>query len=154
MFKILIMVVMVAGAGALGYFGERFFRMAKAPAGETSDADKAGGLLYKMPLGGFTVQLPQGQQTLNLKFDIDVYVMGAVAFQEINGAVGRARLRDATVVAIADLAESNITFHDAITGEGGKVALSEMLVRKLYVNFPTVRTARVNKLLTNLNTGG
>lgn len=154
MLKILIMVVMVAGAGALGFFGERFFRMAEAPSSENEIANKQSKLLYKMPLGGFTIQLPRGDETLNLKFDIDVYVMGASAFQEINGAVGRARLRDATVVAIADLAESDITFHDAITSEDGKVALSEKIVRKLYVNFPTVRTARINKLLSDLSTGG
>lgn len=150
MLKILIMVVMVAGAGALGYFGERFFRATEAPAGEHSAAEKGNGLLYKMPLGGFTIQLPHGKRILNLIFDLDVYVMGATAFQEINGAVGRARLRDATVVAIADLAESDVTFHEAITAEDGKVALAEKIVRKLYVNFPAVRTARINKLLSDL----
>ena len=80
--------------------------------------------------------------------------MGATAFQEINGAVGRARLRDATVVAIADLAGSDITFHDVITAEGNKVTLAEMLVRKLYVNFPTVRAARINTLISNLSAEG
>ncbi|MGC1504519.1 MAG: flagellar biosynthesis protein FlgH [Sulfitobacter sp.] len=154
MFKILIMLVMVAGAGALGYFGERFVRMTEAPAPENSADDTRGKLLYKMPLGGFTIQLPQGAQTLNLMFDIDVYVMGETAFQDINGAVGRARLRDATVMAIADLAETDISFYDAITSEGGKVALSEKIVRKIYINFPSVRTARINKLVSDVNTGG
>jgi hypothetical protein len=154
MLKILIMVVMVAGAGALGFFSEGFFRGTQAPESKSAKVDKRSTLLYKMPLGGFTIQLPQGVQTLNLKFDLDVYVMGASAFQEINGAVGRARLRDATVVAIADLAGSDINFHDMITSDGNKVALSEMLVRKLYVNFPTVRTARINTLLSNLKADG
>ncbi|WP_281990594.1 flagellar biosynthesis protein FlgH [Sulfitobacter geojensis] len=154
MLKILIMLAMVAGAGALGYFGERFVRVTQAPASTGAKKDASSALLYKMPLGGFTVQLPRGVQTLNLKFDLDVYVMGATAFQEINGAVGRARLRDATVVAIADLAGSDITFHDVITAEGNKVTLAEMLVRKLYVNFPTVRAARINTLISNLSAEG
>ena len=151
MIKILIMVVMVAGAGALGYFGERFLRMTEAPMPEHPIGDKRGQLLYKMPLGGFTMQIPIDKRTLHLVFDIDVYVMGASAFQDINGAVGRARLRDATVVAIADLAETDISFREAFTDDVSKVALSEKIVRKLYVNFPTVRTARINTFIANVS---
>ncbi len=151
MIKILIMGVMVAGAGALGYFGERFLRMTEAPAPEHPIGDKKGQLLYKMPLGAFTMQVGQGKRTLHLVFDIDVYVMGASSFQDINGAVGRARLRDATVVAIAGLAETDISFREPVTDDASKLALSEKIVRKLYVNFPTIRTARINTFFANFS---
>lgn len=150
MIKILIMGAMVAIAGAVGYFGERFMRPTPAHASDTAMADKKSELLYKMPLGNFTMQIALGKRTLHLVFDIDVYVMGASAFQDINGAVGRARLRDATVAAIAELAETDINFDTLVTNDAAKTALAEKIVRKLYTNFPTVRTGRINNLFTNI----
>lgn len=151
MIKILIMGVMVASAGALGYFGERFMRPTGASAPEHSMDNKKSELLYKMPLGNFTMQIKQSKRTLHLVFDVDVYVMGASAFQEINGSVGRAMLRDATVAAIAELAETDMSFGEPPTDEASQIALAEMIVRKLYVNFPTVRTGRIHKLFANVS---
>lgn len=142
---------MVAGAGALGYFGESLMRPKAAPDPEHPIVDKASTLLYKMPLGAFTMQVLQPTRAVHLIFDIDVYVMGATAFQEINGAVGRARLRDATVSAIAELAATDLSFSEPQTDEASKVALAEKLVRKLYVNFPMIRTARVNRFIANIS---
>ena len=147
MIKILVLGVMVGGAGALGYFGERFLRLTGAGSPEHPIVDRKSELMYKMPLGGFTMQVMQRKRSLHLVFDIDVYVMGAASFQEINGALGRARLRDATVAAIADLAETDMSFRKPVTDDASKVALAEKIVRKLYVNFPIVRTARINRFI-------
>jgi len=144
MIKFVIMGVMVVGAGALGYFGERFMRPTAAPAPEHALADKKQELMFKLPLGNFTMQVIQTKRSLHLMFDIDVYVMGAGAFQEISGAIGRARLRDATVTAIAELAETEFGFELPDADEATKTALAEKIVRKLYVDFPEIRTARVN----------
>jgi hypothetical protein len=141
----------VVGAGALGYFGERFMRTTDAHASEGPFASKKSELLYKMPLGNFTMQLIQGKRTLHLVFDIDIYVMGASGFQEINGAVGRARLRDATVAAIAELAQTDMGLEKFKTDDTSKTAIAEKIVRKLYVNFPTVRTGRVNNLFAHIS---
>ena len=151
MIKILVLGMMVGGAGALGYFGERFFRSSGAGSLERLIVNKKSELMYKLPLGAFTMQVMQGKRTLHLVFDIDVYVMGASSFQEINGAVGRARLRDATVAAIADLAETDISFREPVTDDASKIALAEKIVRKLYMNFPTVRTARINRFVANIS---
>ena len=151
MIKILLMGAMVVIAGAVGYFGERFMRPIESLASENAVVNKKTELLYKMPLGNFTMQVVLGKRTLHLVFDIDVYVMGASAFQEINGAEGRARLRDATVAAIAELAETDLNFETLVMDDASKTALAEKIVRKLYTNFPTVRTGQINNLFTNIS---
>ena len=141
MIKYIIIAVCVIGAGAMGYVGERFMRPTTSP---PSDQAASQELMFKMPLGKFTMQIIQSRKILHLVFDMDVYVMGASSFHEINGAVGRARLRDATVSAIAELAETDLSLAQPIEEEARKAELAAQIVRKLYVNFPAVRTARLN----------
>lgn len=149
MIKIVIMLVCVAGAGALGFFGERFMRPTAAPGPSEMMAQKKPELLFKLPLGKFTMQSRQRVRTLHLIFDVDVYVMGAAAFQNINGAVGRARLRDATVTAIAEIIETDQSLADEVSEDDRKRAIAEQIVRRLYVDFPTIRTARLNNYRAN-----
>ncbi|WP_370399509.1 flagellar biosynthesis protein FlgH [Sulfitobacter sp. JB4-11] len=150
MIKILILVTVVLGAGAAGFFGERFFRPVEAAKAMDRLKDEKE-LLFKMPLGRFTVKLPKGQEVVQLVFDIDVYIMGAVAFQNINGALGRARLRDATVTAMAEMAEREVGLAEVVLADSGKTALAKKVVRKLFVRFPEVRTARVNSFVVKID---
>ena len=90
--KYLILIMCVIGAGALGYFGEGYLRPVRAAKSDPNASDKQD-LLFNMPLGKFTMQITQNRKVLHLVFDLDVYIMGASAFQSLNGAVGRARLR-------------------------------------------------------------
>ena len=150
MMKILLLAVVVLGAGAAGYFGERFMRPVAADPVAAKPTDQSS-LLYKMPLGRFTVKLPNGNQVVQLVFDIDVYIMGATAFSNINGALGRARLRDATVTAMAEMAEREVGLAAQVLDEAGKAVLAEKVVRKLYVRFPEVRTARVNSFVVKVD---
>lgn len=142
-------VVLAALAGAAGYFGEALLRPSAAPEGEMPVAEKKQELLFKMPLGKFTMQITEPQRIIHLVFDIDLYVMGAGAFQDINGAVGRAELRDATVTAIAEIAETKLGLADAVMDEAGKTRLAEEIVRELYPNWPMVRAARINSFIAN-----
>lgn len=151
MLKVIVMAVLVLGAGALGYLGERFMRPTAAPPPEHAPMEKTKKLLFKLPLGKFTMQIIQTKSTMHLAFDLDVYVMGEGAFQGINGAVGRAKLRDATVTAIAELAETDHDLAETEDDAGRMEQLAEKLVRKLYVDFPEIRTARINKLTANVS---
>jgi hypothetical protein len=145
--KYILIAASVIGAGAMGYVGERFMRpTASAPSGQAVTQE----LMFKMPLGKFTMQIMQSRKVLHLVFDMDVFVMGEVSFHEINGAVGRARLRDATVSAIAELAETDQSLAQPIAEETRKAELAAQIVRKLYVNFPAVRTARLNSFYSNI----
>ncbi|MFT6676438.1 MAG: hypothetical protein ACJAVM_002642 [Sulfitobacter sp.] len=149
MLKFIILGLAVAGAGALGYFGERFVRPTGATLVENAPAAKKPELLFELPLGKFTMQIIQNKQILHLLFDINVYIMGSAEFQKMNGAVGQARLRDAMVTAIAELAETDLDLANTIMDEKAKTALSEKIVRKLYVNFPMIRTARIKSFIAN-----
>ena len=144
MLKILLMSVCVVAAGALGFRGERFLRPQEAPSPEHAVNEPAKKLLFKLPLGKFTMQILQPSRTQHLVFDLDVFLLGVGAFQEINGAVGRARLRDATVAAISELAETDPGLREPMEEDEQKIQLAAKIVRKLYVDFPAVRTARVN----------
>lgn len=146
MIKYLILACCVAGAGALGYAGERFLRPTEAPEPNSAAAEKQD-LLFRLPLGKFTMQVLQNREILHIVFDMDVYVMGAAAFDEVNGSFGRARLRDATVAAIAELAETEPGLTDAANEEARKQELSDQIVRKLYLSFPSIRAARMNSYI-------
>lgn len=150
MLKVVIMGVIVVAAGALGYVGEQFMRPTAAPPPADDVPDKTKKLLFKLPLGKFTMQVVQTRSTLHLVFDFDVFIMGAAAFQEINGAVGRAKLRDATVAAIAELAETDLTLAEPMEDSERMEQLAAKIVRKLYEDFPVVRTARVNTYHANV----
>lgn len=149
MVKFLILGVAVAGAGAAGYFGEQFFRPTAAPEGEHAAVAKKPELLFELPLGKFTMQIIRDNQILHLLFDVDVFILGSAEFQKINGAVGQARLRDATVTAIAELAETELALAETVMNEEGRTALAAQIVRKLYVDFPIIRTARINSFVAN-----
>ncbi len=149
MIKILAIGSLVVGLGATGYYGERFFRSAKAPQAQIVVENS---LLFKMPLGHFTMLFKSSRQYINLKIDLDVYVMGARSFSEINGAVGRTTLRDAAVGALSEIAATSPNIMDSNDKDLIKRELSEQIVRKLYTKFPSVRTARINSILIKART--
>jgi hypothetical protein len=148
MIKIAILGALVAASAAVGYFVEPVLRGEKAPSSAQMEEKPA--LLFKLPLGKFTTQILMRENVLHVVFDMDVYVVGAEAFERTNGALGVARLRDATVRALSELIETNYTFADMLEAPEGKAALAEMLVRKLYRSFPEIRTARINTLQTSV----
>lgn len=99
-----------------------------------------------MPLGKVTVQIIKPKRIMHMVADIDLFVMGVAEFEAINGAMGRARLRDAVVTSVAELAETEIWMLKEDSSEKTRRMLSEYLVRRIYEDFPSIRTARVNSL--------
>lgn len=155
MIKFAIIGVLAVGAGAAGYFAEAMFRPTSAPepeqkamAEKKEDQD-----LFLMPLGKFTMQIPQNKNTLYMVFDLDVFVMGAKNFEEINGASGKAKLRDATVTAMAELAQTEPSLSEPLEDDQSKHEFAAKLVRKIYVDFPMVRTARLNSFNSDIAAG-
>ncbi|MDC0739457.1 flagellar biosynthesis protein FlgH [Cognatishimia sp. SS12] len=102
-------------------------------------------ILYKMPIGKFTVQVLQPHSILHLLMDIDVYIAGASNFERLNGASGRTRLRDATVSIISDMAESSLWLEPGEEVNIDQALLAEDIVRKLHLRFQSVRTGRINE---------
>jgi hypothetical protein len=137
--------------GAVGYsVGLLLSPEAKPPSNQSGGAptNEAREILYKMPLGKFTIQVMRPSRIMHIRIDMDVYVAGAAEFEKINGSKGRARLRDATISAISDLAESMLWLDDGEEKELDKEELAKLIVLKIYRSFPMIRSARVNEFDT------
>ncbi|WP_131814607.1 flagellar biosynthesis protein FlgH [Cognatishimia maritima] len=123
------------------------------PAVEDGDAaGKAGAahataeeILYKMPLGKFTIQVLQPKSVLHILLDLDVYIAGAADFERLNGLEGRNRMRDATVGIISDMAESTLWLEKGEEDNINQQELATDIVRKLHMKFRPLRTAKINE---------
>lgn len=151
---IAVIAVAVILAGAAGYFmGGSLFREAPpSPDVEMADMPEVEAPpppLYKMPLGGFTMRTTRKERVVHLVVDLDVFMLGATEFGKMNGAVGRAQLRDATVIALAGLAESSRWSDPDSFALYSQRLLEEEIVRKLHEDFPMVVTARFNQFVTS-----
>ncbi len=149
---ILVIAVAVGLAGAAGFFiGGSFFQQEATsdPMPETQEdvaKDVPAAPLFQMPLGKFTMRVTRKTRVAHVLMDLDVFMQGATAFEKMNGAIGRARLRDASVIAFASLAESSRWSNPDAFTDLNKRALAEEVVRKIHEEFPMVVTARFNQL--------
>lgn len=141
--------------GPAGYFLGKM--MAPEPVEAAASADENGAgivaatpdeILYKMPLGKFTVQVLQPRSSLHILLDLDVYIAGAGNFERLNGLEGRNRMRDATVGIISDMAETTLWLDKGEEEHIDKAKLAEDIVRKLHLKFRSLRTAQINEFNT------
>ena len=153
MLKYLLIPVAAGLFGAAGYFGGQMLAPAPEPEKPMEEASAAAveakPMLFKMPLGKVTIQIIKPKKILHMLIDLDIYVKGAAAFESINGAMGRAKLRDLTVTTVAQLAETELWMLEEDTSEQSKRRLSEYIVREIYKTYPEVRTARINRISYN-----
>lgn len=102
-------------------------------------------ILYKMPLGKFTVQVMQPENVLHIVIDMDVYLAGASEFERLNGAEGRARLRDGAIGVLSDMAETTLWVDEGEEHNLDRLKMIEEIVRKMHRDFDAIRTARINE---------
>lgn len=152
--KLILGLALALPFGAAGYFGEQFVarpepeeKMAKEPMAAKVESD----MLFKMPLGKFTIRVAKETRVLHLLFDIDLYLLGATEFERLNGAMGRALLRDGTISVISEMAETALWITEEELENLEKRFLAEQIVRKLYLTFPMVRTARINQFTAGVS---
>ncbi|TDK50217.1 hypothetical protein E1832_07360 [Antarcticimicrobium luteum] len=105
--------------------------------------------LYKMPLGKFTFQVLQPTRILHILIDMDVFLDDVTVFEQVNGTVGRARLRDATISAASDMAESMLWVGKGEEQALDTAAMAGRLVLKLHSGFPAVRSAQINQFMAS-----
>ena len=120
--------------------------MKKEEAGKVAAAPKE--ILYKMPLGKFTVQVMQPENVLHIVIDMDVYLAGASEFERLNGAEGRARLRDGAIGVLSDMAETTLWVNKGEEQNLDRLKMIEEIVRKMHQDFNAIRTARINEFNT------
>ena len=138
--------------GPAGYFIGKMMAPEPVEMADAMEKDKAGEvvatpeeILYKMPLGKFTVQVLQPRSVLHILLDLDVYMAGSANFERLNGLEGRNRLRDATVGVISDMAETTLWLEKGQEEQIDQAELAEEIVRKLHLKFRSLRTAKINE---------
>lgn len=141
--------------GPAGYFLGKMLTPAPVEVAESKTDDGSGivaatsnEILYKMPLGKFTVQVLQPRSALHILLDLDVYIAGSANFERLNGLEGRNRMRDATVGIISDMAETSLWLEKGEEEQIDQAQLAEDIVRKLHLKFRSLRTAKINELTT------
>jgi hypothetical protein len=155
--KIIIILLGPLILGPAGYFLGQMMAPEPAPVAEMTEEEmmkkeevgKAVAtpkeILYKMPLGKFTVQVMQPENVLHIVIDMDVYLAGAGEFERLNGAEGRARLRDSAIGVLSDMAETTLWVDEGEEYNIDRLKLVEEVVRKMHRSFDSIRTARINK---------
>lgn len=157
--KLLIILLGPLLLGPAGYFLGKMLMPEPAPpvemaAGEANESKPGTAhvtteeILYKMPLGKFTVQVMQPDNVLHLVFSLDVYMAGAAEFERLNGSEGRAMLRDAAIAVMSDMAETTLWVDKGEEHHLDKLAITEEIVRKMHRKYSAVRSARMKELNT------
>ncbi|WP_421750003.1 flagellar biosynthesis protein FlgH [Cognatishimia sp.] len=141
--------------GPTGYFLGKMMAPDPVEAAAMAEENEAGivaatpeEILYKMPLGKFTIQVLQPRSVLHILLDLDVYIAGSGNFERLNGLEGRNRLRDATVTVISDMAETTLWLDKGEEEHIDQEQLAEDIVRKLHLKFRSLRTAQINEFNT------
>mgnify|MGYP000014381617 CR=1 FL=1 len=148
--KLLLVPLLILLMGGIGFAGGRFLLQPSAPSATGAAAGEPNtALLYKMPLGKFTFQVLQPARILHIVIDLDVFIDGAAAFERLNGTMGRARLRDATIAAASDMAETMLWVGKGEEDKLDTAAIAGRIVLKLHGDFPSVRSAQINQFLAS-----
>lgn len=153
--KLIIIILGPLILGPAGYFIGKMMAPAPVEATESAPESDAGmvaatqeEILYKMPLGKFTIQVMQPKTVLHILMDLDVYIAGAADFERLNGLEGRNRMRDATIGIISDMAETTLWLEKGEEEHIDTDKLAEDIIRKLHLKFRSLRTAKINEFNT------
>ena len=144
--RLLLIVLLPLIFGGAGYFASKYFlfqpvQSLQPVAVATAPQER----LFKMPLGKVTIQVIQPKRILHILINLDVYLAGATAFERLNGAEGRARLRDATIGVVSDLAETTLWFSAGEEEHLSKEDLAKHIALKVNRQVNAVRHVEINE---------
>lgn len=139
----LLILVMGSSGFALGWF---YLSRPPAEAGmDDQDDATERTVVYKMPLGEFTFQVLQPNRILHIVIDMDVFISEVAAYEELGSKGGRARLRDTTITAVSDMAETTLWVDEGEEDSLDKATLARQIVLQLNKSFSPVKSARINQ---------
>ncbi|GHG85508.1 hypothetical protein GCM10010961_12620 [Pseudodonghicola xiamenensis] len=148
--KLLFLISLILAMAGLGFAaGRLLWPRVMAPGGPAASATAQPPLLYKMPLGKFTIQVLQPDRILYVQIDMDALIAGAANFERLGDAKGRAQLRDATIRSASDLAETMLWVSPGAEDTLDQQALADQIARKVHNSFPSVRSAQINNFTTH-----
>ena len=139
----LLVLVMGSGGFAVGWYFLSRPPAEAAMEGRQARTEKT--VVYKMPLGEFTFQVLQPDRILHIVVDMDVFISEVAAYEELGSKGGRARLRDTTITAVSDMAETILWVGEGEETDLDKETLAQQIVLQLHKSFPPVKSARINQ---------
>lgn len=148
--RLLIAFLLVLMMGGVGFAGAML--LLRPSTTEQAGTPSAGGrkaILYKMPLGKFTFPVLQPTRIMHIVIDLDVFIDEVAAFERLNGKAGRARLRDATIAAASDMAETMLWVGKGEEDKLDTAAMAGRIALKLNSDFPSVRSAQINEFMAS-----
>lgn len=147
--KLLLVLLAPLLMGGVGFAAGRLMFPGEASASQkASAATQRDAMLYKM-LGRFTIQVLQPDRILYVQIEMDVLIAGATNFERLADAEGRARLRDATISAASDLAETMLWVTPGQEDSLDRQALADQIALKVHNSYPAVRSAQIDSFITH-----
>lgn len=148
--KIALLVLLVLAMGAAGFAAGTYIvppkdQMAGHAGGDRSSKE----VFYKLPLGRLTVQVIKPAEFWNIRFKMDVYIIGASNFERMSDGLSRTKMREEVMQHMLNMAETKLWANDFNTFPLEPEELARKIARNLYHRYPMVRTARITDFVTS-----
>lgn len=146
--KILVLFLMLSVAmGTVGFLVGRSFIPPTSQ--DLSEAD-ANDILFKLPLGRFTVQLLKPSKITNIRFNMDVFIVGAANFERMNGGLERNQMREDIIRLYSNLVETRLWIEDESATSIDGQRLADLLLKRLIIHYPMIRSVSITDVAANL----
>lgn len=144
--SLIILGVLATLMGGTGFMAGRYFAPEQDPVPAFATQKET---LYKLPLGKFTTQVVKPTRFLNIAFKLDVFIAGASNFEKMNGGLSRTRMREDVIGHLATMVETTLWVEETDQVEIDQDELAMAVARKLYQEYPMVRSARISEFFTS-----
>lgn len=150
MIKIIFFITLTGVMGTAGFFAGRHLTKVEAEPVVAAVTEK-NEPLYKLPLGRFFAQIVKPKHFFNIRFNLDVYIVGAANFERMNGGLSRNQMREEVLRHLSNMVETTMWVEESKKAEIDENELGLAIARRLYQAYPMVRTAQVSELLATRN---
>lgn len=131
--------------GGVGYAAGRYFAPEPEPIPAFATQQET---LYKLPLGTFTTQVVKPTRFFNISFRLDVFIAGAANYEKMNGGLSRSKMREDVIGHLATMVETTLWVNEVDQMEIDPDDLAMAVARKLYQEYPMVRSAQIGEFFT------
>ena len=146
--KLLGFILLSLSMAAIGFFASWYLIQPGKTGLPAEEIEKpTAEMLFKMPLGNLVIQVMQPDSILHIVLTLDVYISGAKTFESMNGAKGRARLRDAATIAVSELAETTLWVEEGQESDITSDDLARQIAHRMSRKYKAIKAARVEEFV-------
>lgn len=142
---VLLLVLLLAMAG-VGFAAGKYLAPPKDAPTQSSEQKET---FYKLPLGRFTVQVMKPKRALNIRFNMDVFIVGAANFEKMNDGLSRNQMREEVIRHLSNMVETTLWVQETEQQDIDQLQLASTIVQKLKRNYPMVRKAEIFDFATS-----